>query len=86
MIQTLNYGELPKYEQFEMAFKSRYPRGVLEIRNEPILNAIYHNGDVDLTMEQTWNALNQCSEGWRDNHDLGDIGEKILNSLGFDWI
>jgi|WetSurMetagenome_2_1015567.scaffolds.fasta_scaffold578066_2 hypothetical protein len=86
MIQSLSYGELPKFESFEMAFKSRYPRGVLEIRNEPILNAVYPNGNVDLTMDQTWLALNQCAEGWRQNHELGDIGDKILNSLGFEWI
>jgi hypothetical protein len=86
MIQSLNYGELPSFEQFKTAFQSRYPRGILEIRNELILNAVYPNGDVDFTMDETWLALNQCAEGWRNNHELGDIGEKILNSLGFEWI
>lgn len=86
MMQLLSYGELPKFESFEMAFKSKYPRGILEIRNEPILNAIYPNGDVDLTLEQTWAAVKQGAEGWQENHELGDIAKEILYSLGFEWI
>lgn len=87
MMQLLNYGRLPEYEQFEMAFKSRHPNGIYQIRGYPELNALYPpNGDVDLTMEQTWNALKQCSRSWKNNHELGDVGEKILNSLGFEWI
>lgn len=85
-MQLLSYGELPKFESFEMAFKSRYPRGIYEIRGERILDAIYPNGDVDLTLEQTWTAVKQGAEGWKENHELGDIASRILYSLGFEWI
>lgn len=86
-MQLLSYGELPKYEQFEMAFKSRHPNGIYQIRGYPELNALYPpNGDVDLTLEQTWNALKQGSECWMDNHELGDIASRILLTLGFEWI
>ncbi len=86
MIQTLSYGELPKYEQFEVAFNSYCLSGVFRIRNCPILDAVYPGGSVDLTMEQTWAALEQARDGWKDNHELGDIAEHILNHLGFDWV
>lgn len=86
MIQSLTYGTLPEFERFKAAFDNRCLSGFFKIRGCGILNAIYEGGNVDLTLEQTWGALQQGAEGWRDNHELEEITIHILNSLGFEWV
>lgn len=86
MIQSLTYGELPEFERFRAAFNSRYPLGVYKIRDCRILDAIYEGGNVDFSLEETWNALKQCAAAHKNNHELEEIGINILNSLGFKWV
>lgn len=85
-MQYLTYGTLPSYEAFEDAFNSNCPKGIFEVRNFRGLDAVYPNGNVDLSEEDLWETLNQCADGWQDNHDLGDFASSALQTLGFEWV
>lgn len=86
MQTVFTYGVLPRYEDFSARFFEKCPDGIFRVRNFRGLDAVYPGGNVDLSEEDLWETLNQCADGWQDNHDLGDFASSALQTLGFEWV
>lgn len=83
---SFTYGTLPTFEVFRERWLFELGLcGIYPIRNAPELDAVYPGGNVDLTLQTAWELLCQASEGWQDNHELGDMASAILDHFNIEW-
>lgn len=75
--KILEYGTLPTYEEYSLAFNEKFPDRLISLRRDKRL------GNVDLNELQLWYEINFAINEY-DKESL-KFAYEILKSLGFEW-